>query len=522
MFGTLIGTGQRSQAIERRASIENPSVSLQDPESWQQMFGGGSMSDAGVMVSHRTATRIDAVWQAVTMIADDIARLPLDVYVRTEDDGREVDKYHPAWYLIRRVANPYVNSFVFWRRLYFHAALWNNGYAWIDRNGRGDPIGLYNLLPDRTGPEIKNGKLIYHTETSHPDGSPWLRPLDPKNILHIQGPGGDLWEGDDPCELARETFGLALATQKFKSRFFKHGVRTAGILEVPLGTTAKSAQGLDEGFMKHHEGQDNWFKTVILRDGAKFHQTSIKPSEAQMVESEEADVRQVARRFKMAPSRLGVKDSNSYNSKQEDNQQYLDTTLSPWMTAGTSECFMKLLSQRQQLGDTHYFEHTTGALLTMNMLQRFQVYAIGLRNKILVPNEARKMENLNGLPGGDEPLEAYGAVKQGDSQANQHTTDTNAGTSGEATGSKAARMRFIFKLTERARHKAKRSAAYLEWIGGGLKSFVPEAARFGIGPEELAILESELSGLADRAKTDEELTTMVDSLTTAFEERMTK
>lgn len=524
MFGMLMGSGRRR---ESRASIESPTVSLQDVDAWNELFGGGMKSESGELVSHRGATKIDAVWQAITKISNDVARMPLDVYVRGENDSREIDEFHPAWYLVRRVANPYTASFILWRRLVFHALIWGNGYLWIDRNGRGDPIGLYNLLPDRTGPEVVKGELLYVTETTKPkSGAPWLRTLDARNVFHLQGPGMDLWEGDDPVELARNTFGLALAQIKFTSKYYANGARTSGILELPLGTTKKSADGLEEGFRKAQSGLDNAFKTVILRDGAKFHQASYSPSESNSTETEECNARNVARRFNIAPSLLGVKDSQGYNSKNDDSQSYLDSTLSPWTTAITSECHMKLLSQNQQWGDSHFFEHNAKSLLQMNALQRYQVYAIGLRNKILRPNEARRFENLNPVDGGDEFLEAYGAGKKGaagDNQTNQHTGDNPAGTNPDTTGGDAAnrtaRMRLVFKITERARHKAKSARAYLEWVEGGLKSFAVDAERCGIGPAELAVLASELHDIGDRAKNDDELGRLVDAVAVEFETR---
>ena len=527
MFGLLLGS-RSGAGREIRASIENPSVDLQDPDAWNELYGGGAMSDAGVMVSHRSATRLDAVWQAVTMIANDVGRMPLDVYIRGEDDSREVDTYHPAWYLVRRVANPYTAAFILWRRLVFHALLWGNGYLWIDRNGRGDPIGLYNLLPDRTAPEIYQGRLVYATETTKPkSGAPYLRGLEARNVFHLQGPGHDLWEGDDPCELARDTFGLGLAQKKFTSAFFRNGARTSGVLEIPLGTTPKSAEGLVEGFYKTQAGLDNAFKVVILRDGAKFHATSYSPKDAQNTDAEDSNARNVARRFNVAPSLLGIRDSQGYNSKTDDSQSYLDRTLSPWTTGITAEAHMKLLSVRQQTGDTHFFEHNANSLLQMNALQRYQVYAIGLRNKILKPNEARLKENMKPVDGGDEFLEAYGAGKKGasgDNQTNQHTGDNPAGTDSNANAdgnaNRTARMRLVFKITERARHKAKSSRAYLEWVEGGLKSFAPEAARCGISPADLAVFAQELHDIGDRAKSENELSRMVEAVATAFEKQI--
>lgn len=528
MFGTLIGSRSTSRRELRSVSFENPSVSLDDPDGWNELFGGGMQTDAGIMVSHRGATKLDPVWQAVTMISNDVARMPLDVYIRGDEDSREVDKYHPAWYLVRRCWNDYVAAFIGWRRLMFHGLLWGNGYAWIDRNGRGEPIGLYNLLPDRTAPEVINGKLYYVTETTKPkSGLPWLRTLEARNVFHLQGPGSELWEGDDSVELAKNSFAIGLANMKFKSKFFSNGARSSGVLEIPLGTTPKSAEALAEGFMKTQAGLDNAFKVVILRDGAKFHQNGFSPSEAQSTETDDSVARNVARRFNVAPSLLGVQNSQGYNSKTDDSQSYLDRTLSPWTTGITAEAFMKLLSGRQQTGDTHYFEHNTNSLLQMNALQRYQVYAIGLRNKVLTPNEARRFENMNPVKGGNEFLEAYGAGKKGaagDTQTNQHTGDNPGGTDTKdsSTAGRTARLRLLFTITERARHKAKSTRAYLEWVEGGLRSFVPEAERVGISPADLAAFAQELHDIGGRALNDAELVRMVDESAREFEERIGK
>lgn len=527
MFGMLLGR-------ESRASLNDPRCTLDDLANNPDLFGGGATSDAGILVTKKAALGLDAVWQATTMVPCDIAKLPLDLFIRGDAGERELDKDQPAWYLIAREWNEFVTAFVGWRRLIFHAMLWGNGYAWIDRNGRGDPIGLYNLLPDRTGPEIINGRLYYATETTKSDGSPWLPAYEARNVIHLQGPGYELWEGADPCVHAKNSFGLGLANQKFTSKFFKHGVRTGGILELPVGMTPNAAKGLQEGFQKEHNSEDGWFKTVILRDGAKFHQTSIPPNEAQNVETMESAARNAARRFNMAPSLLGVVDSHGYGSKQDDTQAYLDRTLSPWMRGITSECFSKLLSQRQKMADSHYFEFNVGALLTMNMLQRYQVYAIGLRNKILKPNEARGMENLNPAEGGDEFLEAYGPGKKGaqdDNATNQHTGDNPAGTDAKGktkdakpkpikAESKAARMRFLFKLTERARHKSRSAKTYCEWIDGGLRSFMDDGDSAGFDVSKVAEFRDVLNGIARIAKNDAELAEMVARAAEDFEERM--
>ena len=68
-------------ADESRATIlDNPSLSLSDPRIWSDLYGGST--DSGVSVTPYKALSYAPVWQAVSMISGDVARLPLMVYRR--------------------------------------------------------------------------------------------------------------------------------------------------------------------------------------------------------------------------------------------------------------------------------------------------------------------------------------------------------------------------------------------------------------------------------------------------------
>lgn len=386
----------------RSVSLENPRLSLSSSAGWDEILDGGTESDAGVKVNPKTALSLGAVWQPVSMISGDVSKLPLDLYRRKDETDREIARQHPAFRLVRRRANPETSARRFWRTVMVQALLWNVSYSFIDRKVSGEPLGLYNLLPDRTRPERHKGRLVFVTETQKPDGTPWLRAIDPKDIFEVRGISVDGRRACDFLEHARNTIGHALAVRKFGSKFFKNGARVAGVLELPASMKPKTQDKVEEGFKKGHTGEDNWFKTAILRDGAKFHQTAVAPNEGQMIEASEEDVCELARHFNLQPSRLGVRGSVSYNSKESDDQQYLDSTLEPWLGDIADECWMKLLTEAEQQADEYYFEHNTAALLRLNTLQRYQVYAIGIRNRLLLPNECRAAENYPPLPGGDE------------------------------------------------------------------------------------------------------------------------
>lgn len=512
---------------ETRATIENPSVSLQDPDAWDELFGSGSKADSGIKVTPEKALTLASVWQAVSMISGDVARLPLDVYRRLEDDGREVDKAHPAWWLVRKQFNDELHAFNGWRMLLVHALIWNNAYAFITRNGRGEPKELHPLLPDRTVVERIKGGLYVVTESARPSGERYLKPIPYADVLHLQGIGLEVGVGAKLVKFARHAMGLALARQGFASKFFKHGVRSGGILEMPLGSSKGFQKNVEEGFAKHHEGEEGWFKTVILRDGVKFHETSFNAQEAQMNETSEEVVREVARYFNLQPSRLGVKGSVSYNSKSEDNQDYLDTTLSPWLTGAAYECNAKLLSQQQQFNDSHYFEHNTRSLLRMDYLKRVQAGSMGTKARLFTTNEWRQAENLPKIDGGDElpplpdPTKFGGGADKGPNNQPRGPADGAAGDSPADGEQNAARQllrrRIAFRLGDHARQKSANHRTFCEWLAGNLTQH-REASRKLLGDD--AIVSEFVAELrAVEAAPVLELATRVEQITLAFEER---
>lgn len=426
----------------RSTPLDNPRLSLTDPSTWDEVLGGSRKTDAGVIVNPDAALGLAAVWQATSMISGDVAKLPLDLFRRNDESDREIMRSHPAYKPVRRQANSEVSAHRFWRTAMVHALIWGESFAFIDRAVNGKPLQLLNLLPDRTTPIRRRGRLAYITETQRPDGTPWLRTLDPSDVLHFRGISIDGVRGCRLIDHARNVFGHAIAVRKFGSKFFRNGLRAGGILEIPASMKPKTGDKVEEGFRKGYTGEDNWFRTVILRDGAKFNSLTVPPNEGQMLETSQEDVREICRYFNLSPSRMGLSDSVSYNSKSEDNQNYLDSTLSPWLQEIVDECWMKLLTDAEREAGELYFEHNTASLLRMNTMQRYQVYAIAVRNRLKTPNECRALENDPPLPGGDEFPPSGGGFGSSDGGADKNGKEKPRGpadkTDGEAPADQSA------------------------------------------------------------------------------------
>jgi HK97 family phage portal protein len=463
-YTTEIMAGVHLVTQQRNYSLENPNLPLNDPEIWDAVFGGGSRAETGETITADKALTYGPFWHAVSLISGDVARLPLHIYKRRHDlgdDARERDREHPLGRVLGVAANPETESVKFWGRLMADALVWRHGYAWIARDGMGRPAELYNLLPDRTRAERIKGRLVYITEANGGDGA-YLQPIMPEDILHIEGLNVGGASGAAVFQMARNAIGLGLAQEKFGAKFFKHGGRAGGILELPIGMPKPARDNVEEGFRKTYEGADNPFKTIVLRDNAKFHSAQQSPRDSQMVEATDAQTRQIAHWFNLMPSKLGLSDSVSYNSKAEDNQAYLDSTLAIWLTRIAAACNFRLLDENEQ--STHFVEHNTASLLRMNMLAMSQAFQILVAARVMNPNECRAKLNMLPYDGGEEFVNPNTMKSGDDTQPKEDEPKED-----EPKPQRSAEyLRTLFNITARAREKAKKTDAFMSWVDGDL------------------------------------------------------
>ena len=139
-------------------SRDKPQDSLNG--STYSFFLGGST--AGKHVNERTAMQMTAVYSCVRILSEAVAGLPLHLYRYNDSGGKEKATDNPLYYLLHDEPNPEMTSFIFRETLMTHLLLWGNAYAQIIRNGKGEVVGLYPLMPSKmTVDRDKNGVLYY-------------------------------------------------------------------------------------------------------------------------------------------------------------------------------------------------------------------------------------------------------------------------------------------------------------------------------------------------------------------------
>ncbi|MFZ5829811.1 MAG: phage portal protein [Planctomycetota bacterium] len=375
-------------------SLENPSVSLTDPEAWNEAYHYQAPA-SGVRVSRKSGLSISAVYRGVRLLATDLAKLPLVVYRNLEGGGKERAREHPAYTLLRRKANSETLAFTAKQTLAAHAILEGNGYAYIDRAGDGSPRAILNLLPHETWPVRENGKLLYVTKVA----GEW-RKLLPQNVLHLKNLSYDGLVGYSLWDIARESLGLNIAQHRHGSRFYANNAAPGIVIEVPTAMKKESIAELLREWNKIHQGLTKSHKAAVLTNGAKVNPFTINPVQSQFLQSREFEIREVANWLGLPPHKLGDKTRTAYASLEQEQRAYLEESLDGWLVASEEECRDKLLSEEEKRSESHTVEFLRDALLRADRRTETEMLISEVNNGLLNVDEARSIRNQPALPDG--------------------------------------------------------------------------------------------------------------------------
>jgi HK97 family phage portal protein len=358
-------------------------------------------------IDEASVFQVNAIFSAVSLIADTISTLPLDTFTR-DGETRVPYRPRPAW-----IDQPDVDlpREAFYNSLIVSLLLDGNAFVRVFSNRRGQVINLTVLNPLQV--EVKRngvGRLMFTVEGED-------QPLTAEDMVFIPDvvrPGKV--RGESRVKALKENFGLALALERFAATFFGQGTNLSGIIEYPGNLTAEQAQQLASGFDNRHRGWRKGHRTGVLSGGATFRQTQIDPEKSQALEARHMAVEDVARAFNVPPHLLGLPGTNSYASVEQTNLA--------WVTHGLRPIIQKIegalspLLSRSPRGAEAFLKFNLDGLLRADIQARMSAYATGLKSGFLTINDVRRLEDLT-------PMETDVADKVRVPLANVNIDDSN-------------------------------------------------------------------------------------------------
>jgi HK97 family phage portal protein len=373
---------------------------------WEPFAGAWQRYTAPVTPANMLA--FSAVYSCVALISGDIAKLRIKMM--EEGKGgvwKEVGRASPLAAVLNK-PNRYQTRLQFIQMWIAWKLLHGNAYQFKERDSRGVVTALYPLNPFYVTPLVaSDGSVFYridtdsaHTATLAGVDQSVTVPADA--IIHDRGPC--LWHplvGVSPIYACAGSTTQGLKIQANSARFFQNMSRPSGQLTSPGTIPDATAKRLKEDF-EHDFGQGNLGRILVAGDGLKYEPMSMTPTDSQLIEQLKWTTEDVARAFNVPLYKLGGSLPASFNSVSALNQDYYSQTLQLYI-----EAVEALLNEGLELGKNpppYSAEMDLEGLLRMDPQGRAEANKSNLTSGVMAPNEARRIENLEPVPGGDAPF----------------------------------------------------------------------------------------------------------------------
>lgn len=380
-------------------SRDHPKIDNRTVGSSYSFYMGGS--SAGKNVNERSAMQMTAVYSCVRILAEAVAGLPLHLYRYKEDGGKERAIDNNLYHLLHDEPNKEMSSFIFRETLMTHLLLWGNAYAQIIRNGKGEVVALYPLMPNKMQVDRDENGELYYIYTRSSDEAKTMEGvtvyLTPRDILHIPGLGFDGLVGYSPIAMAKNAIGLAIATEEYGAKFFANGAAPSGVLEHP--GTIKDPSRLRENWNSTFGGSANSGKVAVLEEGMKYTPISISPEQAQFLETRKFQIDEIARIFRVPPHMVGDLEKSSFSNIEQQSLEFVKYTLDPWVIRWEQSLSRALLNDDEKR--KYFFKFNLEGLLRGDYESRMSGYAVARQNGWMSANDIRELENMDKISAED-------------------------------------------------------------------------------------------------------------------------
>ena len=359
-------------------------------------FWGSSSS--GKMVTERSSMQMTAVYSCVRILAEAVAGLPLHMYKYNDSGGKEKALAHPLYFLLHDEPNPEMTSFVFRETLMTHLLLWGNAYAQIIRNGNGEVVALYPLMPNRMSVDRDSQGRLYYQYYRGLDEAKINKDnivvLSPQDVLHIPGLGFDGIIGYSPIAMAKNAVGMAIACEEYGAKFFANGAAPGGVLEHP--GIVKDPERVRESWNSVYQGSSNSHKIAVLEEGMKYTPIGISPEQAQFLETRKFQINEIARIFRVPPHMVGDLEKSSFSNIEQQSLEFVKYTLEPWLVRWEQSMVRSLLTTEAK--KDYFIKFNVDGLLRGDYQSRMSGYAVARQNGWMSANDIRELENLDQIP----------------------------------------------------------------------------------------------------------------------------
>jgi HK97 family phage portal protein len=363
--------------------------SLFDQANWSNLIDYGRQTAAGILVSPDVAMKCVPVFAGTRVRCETLGSLPLQLYKRRDDGGKDRATDHPLYRLIHDRPNAWTSAAEFVMQLEKDAITHSSGYALANRSGD-KIVELIHLPAGSVCREVGDDYEPKYKVTLRGGAQKDYRWQD---ILEVPSLGCL-----SPIRQAAEAIGLCMSMEKHAGRLFGNGGRPSGVLKAKKTLTTAAYERMRTSWDSAHAAENSG-RTAILEEDTDFTPLTFNSVDLQFQELRGFQVIEIARALGVPPMLLMDFGRATWGNSEQMAQAFLTFTLLPRMKLWQGAISRLLSAEEQQ---TFLPEFLIDELVKAEIAARFEAYAKAITNGILNPNEVRAMENRPPYDGGDE------------------------------------------------------------------------------------------------------------------------
>lgn len=364
-----------------------------------RLLQGWMATKSGASVSHSSALEVSVVLACARVIAEGVAQVPFKLY-RQQGDQIQPARDHRLYQLLHLRPNDWMTSYELRELMAMHASMTGDAICFLNRIG-GEVAEIIPLTPKDVTWEQKSDYGIVYKVTA-PSGAQQEFPQ--SAIWHVRGPSWDGVSGLDIVKLARESIGLAMATEQAHAKMHSEGSRISGAYSVEGNLTEEQYKKMRAWLDKEYGGAKNAGKIMVLDRAAKFQPHSMTGLDAQHLETRKFQIEEICRAFRVMPIMVGYSDKTAtYASAEQMFLSHVVHTLSPWYARFEQSAAVQLLSAADRKNG-YFVKFNAAGLMRGSHKDRSEYFAKALGSggspAWMSQDEVRELEELNPM-GGD-------------------------------------------------------------------------------------------------------------------------
>lgn len=366
-----------------------------------------AQSPSGVDMTPKRALMLSTAWACTWLLADSISTLPFNLMRRQQGKNYGLpDDLNPLSNVVGLSPNLNMDAPTYWGFMDASTSLWGNAYSLIDRSA-GQVMMLSTMLPQFMTPYRVLGsasEIRYRYQPGFAGaGTTGEGDYSSDQVFHLRDHTLDGLIGLSRIEYGAMSMGIARATELVASDIYRNGMNSAGFLSYDKTLKPEQRTQIREALEEFKRGGPDAAKFMLLEAGVKFEGLSIKPTDAELLDSREFSVEEICRWFNVPPILIGHTATGVTAWGSGIEQLLLGfraLTIRPRIRKieAAVQAQLVVVKDRSRV----YLSVDTDDLMGADAAGRSQLYSTYAQNGIMTRNEIRAKEDLAPVEGGDE------------------------------------------------------------------------------------------------------------------------